>query len=384
MSQTIYIANATLITPHETIKGGEMLIAGGTILAVAQKGVIQKPKKARIIDAKGRLVVPGFIDVHVQGAGGADVLDGTKRAIKTIARALAKEGTTSFLATTVITDKRSAHLGVIDEVMKEGTGGAEVLGIHLEGPYINPLRRGMIRAENIRKASIKDLRHIMKCCKHRLAMMTVAPEVQGVATLIPELTRRGIVASFGHSDATYVQTRRGLKKGITHVTHICNAMPSLHHRAPGPLAAIAEHEQCTIQLIADGIHIHPSVVRLLIKAVGMQRIVLITDAMSATGLKDGNYTYNELTYTARQGAARYTDGTLIGTALTLRQMVARLRKHGGVSLREAIAAATLNPARTLGIEHRKGSLMAGKDADVVIMDRRLKVYNVLIGGKIVT
>jgi N-acetylglucosamine-6-phosphate deacetylase len=383
MSQTIYITNATLVTPYETIKQGEMLIAGGTILAVAQKGVIQKPKKAHIINARGNFVVPGFIDVHVQGAGGADVLDGTKRAIKTIARALAREGTTSFLATTVFMDKPSSHLSVIDDVIKEGTGGAQVLGIHLEGPYINPRRRGMIKAENIRKASLKDLQHIMRYCKGRLAMMTVAPEVKGALSIIPELTRRGVIVSFGHSDATYAQTRRGLNKGMTHATHICNAMPPLHHRRPGPLAAIAENEACTIQLIADGVHIHPSVVRLLIKAVGMNRVVLITDSMSAAGLKDGCYTYNELPYTTRKGTARYADGTLIGTAFTLRQMVVRLFKQGGIDLPEAIAAATLNPARTLGIEHRKGSLMPGKDADVVIMDKLFKVKKVLIGGKMV-
>lgn len=383
MKRPIFIKNATVITPYHVLKKASIFISDGKIKDVRQAGNAVLPKGTRIIDAKNNIVAPGFIDVHVQGAGGSDVLDGTKYALQNIAKTLAKNGTTSFLATTVATDKASPHLKIIDEVIRAGTGGANILGIHLEGPYINPLKKGMIKPENIKEASLADLNRIIRLCKGRLRMMTIAPEVKGALVIIPVLRKRGIVASFGHSNATYEQTLKGLKNGISHATHVFNAMPQLHHRMPGPLAALFEDKKCTLQLVGDAVHIHPSVMRLLIKIVGVDRIVLITDSMSAAGLKNGKYVYNGLEYISYNGTARYKDGTLIGTSLALREVATRMIRLAGVSLQDAVKMATINPAKTLGIEYKKGSITPSKDADLVIMDKKLFVKKVIIGGKVI-
>jgi len=384
MDNNLLIENGTIITPHVIIKRGSVLISGGKITDVIRGTVPNMKGKAKVLNAGGNMVIPGFIDVHVQGAGGADTLDGTEKALRTIAKTLAKNGTTSFLATTVVTDRKSAHLGVVGKAIKNGTGGANLLGIHLEGPYINPLRKGMIKKENIRtKISAKELKQIIKLCRNKLSMMTLAPELSGALEAISFLKKNGIVVSFGHSNATYEQTRQGLKAGINHVTHIFNAMPQLHHRSPGPLAAIFENKNCFVQLISDGVHIHQSVVRLLLKAVGIKRIVLITDAMSAAGLPDGSYLYNGLRYRSHRGAARYHDGTLIGTALMLRDIAKRMIEMTGITVSEAIEAASLNPAKALGIDRAKGSIERGKDADIAVIDRNFNVKNTIIGGRVI-
>lgn len=382
MQRAILIKNGMIIMPQR-VANGDVLVSGGKIRAVYPGGTKRIPGNAEVIDADKNYVCPGFIDVHVQGAGGADVLDGTKEALKTIARTLAKNGTTSFLATTVVSGSKSPHLGVVDEVMTEGTGGANLLGIHLEGPYINPLRKGMIKPVNIKKASLKHLNKILKLSRGRLSMMTMAPEVKGALKIIPILKKKGVVVSFGHSNATYEETLTGLKKGITHVTHMFNAMPQLHHREPGPVPAIFEDRKCSLQVISDGVHIHPAVIRLLINIVGTDRIVLITDSMSAAGLGDGAYVYNGLKYTSRRGAARYHDGTLIGTSLTLRKLVKRFMKFGSLTLSEAVKCASLNAARALGIETKTGSIEAGKDADMLFIDGNLNIKKVIVGGKFI-
>lgn len=383
MKPSILIKNGIIVTPFTTIPKGEVLIRAGKIQCLSGGRIGPQEKGVRVIDARGALVAPGLIDVHTQGAGGCDVLDNSEKALRTIAGTLARNGTTSFLATTVITGRTAGHLGLVDAVMRKGTGGANLLGIHLEGPYINVRRRGMIRAENIRQPSAKDLEKILRLCKKRLAMMTLAPEVKGVLRIIPAITGKGIVASLGHSDASYEEARKGLKNGITHVTHVFNAMPSLHHRKPGPLSAVIEDKGCSLQLIADGVHIHPSVIRLLVRAVGIERIVLITDSMSSAGLPDGKYIYNNLVYASRRGAAKYHDGTLIGTSLSLLQMAKRFMKFTALGLNEAIRCASYNPASVLGIEDRKGSIAPGKDADIIIIDKNFMARKVIIGGEVI-
>jgi len=382
MSQPILIKNAHIITPFETIAKGSIFVSSGKIRDIRGGRYTARPKGAKVIDAKGKFVVPGFIDVHLQGAGGSDVLDGTKTALRRIAKSVALSGTTSFLATTVVTGKDSPHLGIIDTIMKEGTGGADILGIHLEGPYINPMRKGMIKIQNIRRASSKDLPGVLRLCRGRLKMMTVAPELPGALNIIATLKKRGVIVSVGHTEASYEKTRSGLKTGASHVTHLFNAMPPLHHRAPGALSAIFEDEKCTAQVIADGIHLHPSIVRLLVKVLGVERIVLITDSMASAGLPDGPYVYNGLNFTSKRGTARYHSGTLIGTSLMLREITRRFMKIAGVSLNDAVRCATFNPAYALGLEHTKGSIDPGKDADLVIMDRQFNIKHVMIRGKL--
>ncbi len=338
----------------------------------------------RTFDAGGRLLAPGFIDVHIQGAGGADVLDATPQALETLSRTCARFGVTSFLATTVYKPGQgNRHLQVAAECTGRDLGGAHLLGIHLEGPFISPARRGMIQPDCIAEPSPGVLRDIQKLLGSTLKMMTIAPELPQSADLIKTLVDSGTVAAFGHSKATYEEAIRGFEAGISHVTHLFNAMPPLLHRDPGPLAAIFERPDISCQVITDGVHIHPSVIRLAFNAVGPGRFVTITDGMHAMGLPDGQYTYNNLQYESRDGTARYKDGTLIGTALGLNHMLARLTRFTQCSLAVAIRTVTENAARVLGLSKKKGSVAPGKDADLVILDDGFSVRATIVAGRVV-
>jgi N-acetylglucosamine-6-phosphate deacetylase len=359
-----------------------VLIEDGIIGRVGQ--IDSAARCDNILDAKGRTIAPGFIDVHIQGAGGADILDATPEALKTISQTCARFGATSFLATTVFTpDQENKHLAVAADYVGRDLAGANLLGIHLEGPFISPQKKGMILPECISAPSLQLLEKIQNLANGRLKMMTIAPELPGSIPIIERLVSSGVVASFGHSNATYEQTLAGFDAGISHVTHLFNAMPPLHHRSPGPLIAIFQAESVTAQLICDGVHIHPSVLKLAFRLLGPQRVIPITDGMRAIGLPDGKYFYNGIEYEARDGTARYKDGTLIGTALGLSQLLQRLITFTGCPPDVAIKTVTENPARLLGIEKRKGFIAPGKDADLILLDRDYSVKTTIVGGKVV-
>ncbi|MDW7682094.1 MAG: N-acetylglucosamine-6-phosphate deacetylase, partial [bacterium] len=261
--------------------------------------------------------------------------------------------------------------------------GAQILGIHLEGPFINPVKKGGISENCILPASQSELAHIIDITQRRLKMMTVAPELPGNLKIIEQLAKLHIIASFGHSDATYEETQQGINSGIRHVTHLFNAMPPLHHRSPGPIPAIIENQRISVQLIADGVHLHPAIIRWVNQYIGSDRIICITDGIQAIGMPEGRYVYNGRDYISKNGAARYLDGTLIGTALPLNQIARRFKNFTHCTLQQAVDTVSLNPARLLGLENQKGSLDIGKDADLVLMDQNFNVSMTLIDGKIV-
>jgi N-acetylglucosamine-6-phosphate deacetylase len=348
-----------------------VLIADGAISRIEPADTSVRPE--RVLDAKGRILAPGFIDVHIQGAGGADVLDATPEALAAISQTCARFGVTGFLATTIYKPGRgNDHLHVAADCVGRDLGGARLLGIHLEGPFISPQKRGMIRPECLAQPSMSVLEQIFGLTGDGLRMMTIAPELPASLDLVQALREHGVIAAFGHSDA-----------GIRHVTHTFNAMPARHHREPGPLAAIFERPDVTAQVITDGVHIHPSMLRLAFVALGPNRFIPITDGMQAMGLPDGSYTYNGIEYEAKDGAARYRDGTLIGTALGLNGMLARLIRFTGCSLQTAIATVTENTASLLGLDQSKGAIKAGYDADLVLIDGDLDIHTTIVGGHVV-
>lgn len=337
-----------------------------------------------LIDAKGRMAVPGFIDVHIHGAGGADILDGNLDALKTISQTVTRYGTTGFLATTVYYPNDSnEHLFITAANIGNNFGGAHPLGIHLEGPFVAKEKRGMIQLECICKPSLKIFEKIQQVCAGQLRMMTIAPELQNAYNVISMLAKDNIIASFGHSAASYEETLKGFNMGINHVTHLFNAMNEMHHRAPGPLLAILRREEVTIQIIADGMHVCPEILKFIFELFGFERTITITDGTRAMGLPDGQYDSQEHKYVSQAGIVYYHDGTLIGTALGLNQLVQRLTQFTNCSLEDAIRTVTINPAKLLGLEKSKGTIEVNKDADIVLLNSDLSVYKTIVSGKVV-
>ncbi len=381
MSQRLLITNCRLFDVPDEAQTTSILIENGTITQIGQ---INPPTGCNTLDAQGRIAAPGFIDVHIQGAGGADVLDATPEALKAISHTCARFGATSFLATTVFKPaQKNQHLTVSSDHVGRDLGGANLLGIHLEGPFISMQKKGMIQPDCICPSSMQVLDEILDITNGQLKMMTIAPELPECTQIIKRLIDSSVIASFGHSSATYEQTIEGFNAGISHVTHLFNAMPSLHHRAPGPLAAIFQTKHITAQLIPDGVHIHPAVLKLAYEILGPNRTIPITDGMQALGLGDGQFIYNGIEYESKNGTARYKDGTLIGTALGLSQLLERLTSFTGCPFETAIKTITQKTAELLGIEDRKGSIANGKDADLVLLDRNYSVHTTIVAGKVV-
>jgi len=382
MLQRLLITNCRLFDVPEEAKTTSILIENGIITQIGQ--INPSTGFDNTLDAQGRIAAPGFIDVHIQGAGGADVLDATPEALKAISQTCARFGTTSFLATTVFKpEQKNQHLNIAAKHAGRDLGGANLLGIHLEGPFISIQKKGMIQLDCICPPSIQVLDEILDITNGQLRMMTIAPELPGSTQIIKRLIDSSVIASFGHSSATYEQTIDGFIAGISHVTHLFNAMPSLHHRKPGPLAAIFQTKHITAQLIPDGVHIHPAVLKLAYETLGPNRTIPITDGMQALGLGDGKFIYNGIEYESKNGTARYKDGTLIGTALGLSQLLERLTSFTGCPFETAIRTITQKTAELLGIEDRKGSIAPGKDADLVLLDSKYSIHTTIVAGKVV-
>jgi len=382
MLQKLLITNCRLFDAVDDKQTTSILIENGIITQIGQ--INSSAGCNNTLDAQGRIIAPGFIDIHIQGAGGADILDATPDALKTISQTCARFGTTGFLATTVFKpEQKNQHLTIAAEYVGRDLGGANLLGIHLEGPFISLEKKGMIQPECICPSSLQVLDKILDITNGHLKIMTIAPELPRNLPIIKRIVDSNIIASFGHSSATYQQTLDGFDAGISHVTHLFNAMPSFHHRAPGPLVAIFQTKHVTAQLIADGVHIHPAVLKFAFEALGPNRIVPITDGMQALGLGDGKFIYNGINYESKNGTARYKDGTLIGTALGLSQLLEKLITFTNCPLDVAIKTVTQNPAGLLGLRDKKGAIAPGKEADLVLLDHDCSVHTTFVAGKIV-
>ncbi|UCB45578.1 MAG: N-acetylglucosamine-6-phosphate deacetylase [Spirochaetota bacterium] len=384
MEKKLELHNCHIITPFEEMESGNITIANGKIIDIRSAENKRSSDGRNIIDADGRITAPGFIDVHIQGAGGYDVLDGTVEGLETISKTCASFGVTSFLATTVFKKgQKNQHLKVAADTTGRVLGGAGLIGIHIEGPFIAEDKKGMIRQDSLSEPDESVLEEIYEITEGCLRMMTIAPEMKGCLNIIEKLCENNIVASFGHSLANYEQTVQGIDAGLTHVTHLFNAMKPIHQRDPGPLPAIFENKKISAQVIFDGVHIHPSVLRLTKSVIGSERIVLITDGMQAMGLPEGFYEYDNERYESRDGVAHYMDGTLIGTTLGMNSLFERFVSITASLLSEASRCSSLNPAMTLGIENSKGSIEKGKDADIVILNHDYTVWKTIKGGEIV-
>ena len=380
----IAIKNGRIATPVDVIDDGVILVKNSKIEAVGEKDKVTMPRDALVIDARGRIATPGFIDVHVHGGGGSDVMDGSYDALNEMSTFEARHGTTGFLPTPYTDSQKRllASVKAIETAMKRGTSGGEVLGIHLEGPYINIERKGGQPPEYIRKPDLEELRLLLEASNNNVKMITLAPEVNGGSEFVRRIIQYGVVASIGHSNATYDEALRAVDAGVSHACHAYNAMREFHHREPGVVGAVLSCDELTAELIADGIHVHPAAMKILVKCKGTDRIILVTDAVVGTGM-EGRYKLGGRDVVITKKDSRFLDGALAGSVLTMDSAVRNIMGLVGASLQDAVKMATVNPARRIGVYDRKGSLEAGKDADITIVDDQINVYMTMVMGKIV-
>ena len=378
--------HGTIVTPFQLLEDRIIIIEKGKIIAITDKKKdLAILKNVEMIEAQNKFIVPGYIDIHVHGGGGSDVMDGEYEAIKQVATTHSRFGTTAFLPTTMTMtkDKIIKSLKSIYEARLKGTGTAEILGIHLEGPYINPEKKGAQKEEDIKKVSVEELLEFNQASGNLIRLVTIAPEMPGAIDFIRWLHQQGIIVSVGHSNATYKQVQEGIQAGLSHVTHIFNAMRGLHHREPGVVGAALSSPKLIVEMIADGVHLHPMVLKMLTQIKESEKLVLITDAMRAAGFKEGTYDLGGQEVMVTQGQAKLKNGTLAGSVLTMDKAVKNLVTKVGISLLNAVQMASYNPAKCLGIDDRKGSLELYKDADIVILNKNLETELTMVAGKVV-
>lgn len=334
-----------------------------------------------IIDAKGSYVSPGFIDLHIHGSGGRDAMDGEIEDLKVISQSIAQNGVTGFLPTTMTMSKEKIYkaLDNIKEGMKLDLGGAKVLGAHMEGPFINPKYKGAQKEDYI----IEPDYNFINGYEDVIKIITLAPEKDNNSQFIKSIKENtNIVLSIGHSDATYEEAMKSIEKGVSHATHLFNAMSPLNHRKPGVIGAVF-NSNINCELIADKIHVHPGVFQTVINIKGVNKIILITDSMRAGCMKDGVSELGGQKVIVKDNSARLEDGTLAGSILTLNKAVKNMVENTNLNIYQAISMVSLNSAKDIGISDRKGSIEEGKDADIVIFDEEYNVRHTIVQGKTV-
>lgn len=378
----LLVTHATLYTPDQVLQDGALLIEDGRIAALGPAGTLTVPPGTPVLDASGLNLTPGFIDMQFNGGFGDD-FTADPTTIWQVAARLPRYGVTAFLPTVItspLTTVAAAQAIVTQPPASEPTG-AVPLGLHIEGPFLNPQKKGAHNPAYLRNPDVEAIASWSPAQGVRL--VTLAPELPGALGLVERLHARGILVSAGHSTASYAEATAGFDAGIRYGTHLFNAMPPLGHREPGLPGALLTDTRPVVGLIADGIHTHPAMVDLAWQALGSRRLNLVTDAMAALGMPPGRQLLGDFEVLVDEVSARLPDGTLAGSILSLDQALRNLLAFTGCSLAEALPTITSTPARALGMAGERGSLAVGYRADLVLLDRELQVAATLVGGKVV-
>ncbi|WP_217592078.1 N-acetylglucosamine-6-phosphate deacetylase [Cohnella sp. GbtcB17] len=379
---TWLISNVRAVLRDRIVEDAEVLIEDGKIVGISEKMEGGAASSAlQHLDGQGQLLIPGMIDVHIHGAKGFDMMDGSTRSVEEVSRACVETGCTSFLATSV-SSTLEQFLGMAKSV-GEVAGrepGAAIAGIHMEGPYLHPKRKGMQNEAYLRHPDLNELETILATTGDQLKMVTLAPELPGGLEMIERLVAKGIVVAVAHSDATYEQAKTAFAAGASHITHCFNGMRPIHHRDPGVIVAAFEEDKVSLQAIVDGVHLHPAIVRLMYRLKGPEGVVLITDALQAMGMGDGTYLFGGHQTRVEDGVARLQDGTLASSTVTM-NLALRNTVELGVPLCEAVAMATRTPADVLGLSG-KGRIEPDCDADLVLLDESYGVVWSMVGGEL--
>ncbi|MCQ8769114.1 N-acetylglucosamine-6-phosphate deacetylase [Streptomyces telluris] len=376
MVERTVLAGARVVLPTGVVEDGRVTVEGRRIAA-------NESGDQAVLDLPGHWIVPGFVDMHVHGGGGASFSAGDPEEALTAIRTHRAHGTTTMVASTVTgdLDDLARQAAVLSELTEQG----DLAGIHFEGPFISPHRCGAHQPELLRDPQPADVRKLVDAARGAARMMTLAPELAGGLDSVRLLADHGVVAAVGHTDSSYEATLDAIEAGATVATHLFNAMPSLMHRAPGPIAALLEDERVTVELINDGTHLHPAVLELAFARAGADRVAFITDAMGAAGMSDGMYPLGPMSVEVKDGVARIADGptagSIAGSTLTLDTAFKRAVTIDELTVDQAVRALSANPARLLGVADRVGSLEPGKDADLVVLDASYDLVGVMRKGE---
>lgn len=374
-----------ILTPLEELHDAVLLIEDSRIATIGSRQDVRAPSGSPTYDARGMIVIPGLVDIHIHGAGGHDVMEATPEALEAITSTVARHGTTALVATTVTADPertcRSLE-GIARYIVSDqnrAPGRAEILGIHLEGPFINRARPGVHPPEDIAAPAAETLERFLKAAGGYARILTLAPELPGALELVDLARNRGLDVAMGHTDATYEQARAAIERGARHAVHVFNAMRPFSHRETGVLGAVLTEPEVTAEVIADGVHVDAAAIRILLAAKGAEGVLLVTDGIAATGMPDGTYRLGTFEVTVAGGVCRNREGRLAGSTLTLARAVRHMASLG-VPLIEAVRMATVQPSRRIGAAGRKGTLQTGADADLVVLTPKLEVAKVMTRG----
>lgn len=361
---------------------GSLFIENGKISSIEPESFdeIVKPA-AKIIDGEQSHLIPGFIDTHIHGANGADTMDASENALDTIAGFLPKEGTTSFLTTTMTNATENIENALHNiSVYESKAGQAEVLGVHLEGPFVEKTKAGAQPIEHIIGPDLELFKRWQIISGNTIKTITMAPEHDPAGKFISTLKSLGVIVSAGHTNAGFVEMKQAVEHGAAQLTHLCNAMNGIHHRDVGAVGAAFLLDKIMAELIADEIHVVPEMLKLIYRNMGSERIILITDAMRAKGLPDGDYELGGQSVTVADGRATLNDGTLAGSILSMRDAAANMMKLADVTIYDIMKMTAENPAKQIGVYDRKGSITIGKDADLILIDENLNIKQTICRG----
>ena len=377
----LYIKNTTLYSPCERLDNAAVLVDGGRIVAVGYAAAVACPPGAQVLDADGLLLTPGFIDMQFNGGFGDD-FTADPTTIWQVAAGLPRWGVTAFLPTVITSPlERIAQAQQVVQSEPAGFRGATPLGLHVEGPFLNPQKKG---AHNPAYLQLPALEAVAGWSPQTgVRLVTLAPELPGALPVIEALATRGVLVSAGHSTATFEEATMAFDAGARYGTHLFNAMPTMHHREPGLPGALLTDPRPVVGFIADGVHTHPSVISLVWQALGPERLNLVTDAMAALGMGPGKHLLGDFEVTVDATSARLADGTLAGSILSLDQALRNLIRLTGCTLADALATVTTTPARSLGLDHERGRIAPGYVADLVLLSPELEVRGTVVRGELV-
>jgi N-acetylglucosamine-6-phosphate deacetylase len=369
------VLKGNLVTPFQTIEHGQIEVEGSKITYVGHR----RDCRGDVLDYGEAVIAPGFIDIHVHGLAGYDIMDPGINSIQQISKHLAAKGVTGFLATlqTAPLEEIVEALKRVKQAMETGVSGAKVLGSHLEGPYINVIRMGA-QQEYTREPNERELKTFLEAARGALKVVTLAPEVHGGLEAVRYLKENNVLVSAGHTDASYCEACQAFKAGVSLLGHLWNGMRGVHHREPGIVGAGLMDEDIAVELIADCLHVHPAILGLTVKLKGAKNIALVSDSIKPAGLPSGEYSFDGRTFLVEDGLVKLLSGVIAGSAMGLNDAVKNMVEKVGVNLPQAVQMASDTPARVLGL--MKGKLEPGYDADIVIMDEGLRVVETIVEG----